>query len=143
LPLLTKTDSPVAAKVSGKRIAIQTNDQSVKSVAFEFADGVCTYRMSDDDGDHQITAGFAEYLEQLTSMTGHRLHHEYRPKRQPVIAGARWLAPDKLEMTWQFVETAFRDTVLCRFTGNKVAIDRSVNLNSAETRLPTLTGAWA
>jgi hypothetical protein len=98
--------------------------------------------MSDDDGDHQIAAGFVEYLEQLTSMTGHRLHHEYRPKRQSVIAGARWLASDKLEMIWQFVETAFRDTVLCTFAGNKVTIDRSVNLNSAETRLPTLTGTW-
>lgn len=142
LPPLTKTDSPWAAKIDGKRIAIQANDQSVKSVAFEFADSVCTYRMSDAEGDHQITAGLAEYLEQLTSMTGNRLHHEYRPKRQPVIAGARWLAPDRLEMTWQFVETAFRDTVLCTFTGNKVAIDRSVNLNSAETRLPTLIGTW-
>ncbi|MET0536118.1 MAG: serine hydrolase [Steroidobacter sp.] len=143
LPSLTRTNSPLAARLSGKRIAVQANDQSVQSVQFEFSDGVCTYRMTDIDGEHQITAGFAEYLEQLTSMTGHRLHHEYRPKRQSVIAGARWLSADKLEMTWQFVETAFRDTVLCTFTGNKVAIDRSVNLNSAETRLPTLTGTWS
>lgn len=143
LPALTRTDSPLAARVSGKRIAIQANDQSVTSVTFDFADSVCTYRMSDADGDHQITAGLAEYLEQLTSMTGHRLHHEYRPKRQAVIAGARWLAADKLEMTWQFVETAFRDTMLCTFDGKQVRIDRSVNLNSAETKLPTLTGTWA
>lgn len=140
LPRLVETDSPLASKLSGKRFAIQANDQSVKSVSFDFTDGACIYRMSDEEGEHQITAGLAEYLEQHTSMTGHRLHHEYRPKRQAVVAGARWLSPDKLEMTWQFVETAFRDTVLCTFTGDKVTIDRSVNLNSKETRLPLLTG---
>jgi CubicO group peptidase (beta-lactamase class C family) len=139
---LNKTSSPLAAKLDGKRLAIQSNDQSVKWVSFDFSEAACTYRMADADGEHEITAGLAEYLEQHTSMTGHRLHHEYRPKRQAVIAGARWLAPNKLEMTWQFVETAFRDTVLCTFSDNAVAIDRSVNLNSAETRLPTLTGTW-
>jgi hypothetical protein len=33
--------------------------------------------------------------------------------------------------------------VLCTFSGNSVTIDRSVNLNSAETRLPTLTATWS
>jgi hypothetical protein len=94
--------------------------------------------MSDENGEHRITAGFSEYLEQDTSMTGNRLHHEYRPERQRVVAGARWTAPERLELTWQFVETAFRDMVVCTFKGNEVAIDRSVNVNSAETRLPTL-----
>lgn len=143
LPTLNSTDSPLSAKLSGKRMAVQANDQGVRWISFDFMEGACTYRMSDADGEHEITAGFAEYLEQHTSMTGHRLHHEYRPKRQSVVAGARWLAPNRLEMTWQFVETAFRDTVLCTFTGSSVSIDRSVNLNSAETRLPTLTGTWS
>jgi hypothetical protein len=57
-----------------------------------------------------------------------------------VIAGARWEDARTLKMTWQFVETAFRDTVLCRFDGDTVTLDRSVNLNSRETKLPTLTG---
>jgi hypothetical protein len=73
-------------------------------------------------------------------MTGHRLHHEYRPARQRVVAGARWRSPNVLQMTWQFIETAFRDTLVCTFADGTVSIDRSVNLNSAETRLPTLTG---
>jgi hypothetical protein len=97
--------------------------------------------MCDEGGEHSITAGFTEYLEQDTSMTGHRLHHEYRPDRMRVVAGARWLTPDRLEMTWQFVESAFRDTVLCTFTTDSVALDRSVNLNSDITRLPTLRGS--
>src|SRR5690606_12562032 len=103
----------------------------------------CIYRMFDAHGEHVVTAGFADYLEQDTSMTGNRLHHEYRPPSQRVVAGARWTAPDTLEMTWQFVETAFRDTLVCTFAADGVAVDRSVNVNSKETRLPVLTGRIA
>lgn len=138
LPPLRPSSSPLSKEISGKKLIVQPNDQAVQWISFEFTDETCTYTMSEDGGEHRITAGFREYLEQDTSMTGHRLHHEYRPPSQRVVAGARWTAPDRLEMTWQFVETAFRDTVVCTFEGSEVRIDRSVNLNSAETKLPTL-----
>jgi CubicO group peptidase (beta-lactamase class C family) len=138
LPPLKPSTSPTAARVSGRRFAAEANDQGVEWLSFDFADGACTYRLRDANGEHAVTAGFAEYLEQDSSMTGNRLHHEYRPPAQRVVAGARWTAPDTLEMTWQFVETAFRDTLVCTFTETGVAVDRSVNINSAETRLPLL-----
>jgi hypothetical protein len=143
LPALQHTSSPLASKFGGRKLSVAANDQGVKWLSFDFTDEACTYAMSDGNGEHRITAGFGEYLEQDTSMTGNRLHHEYRPPQQRVVAGARWTAPNRLEMTWQFVETAFRDTVVCTFKDGEVAIDRSVNLNSAETRLPTLVGRFA
>ncbi len=51
-------------------------------------------------------------------MTGARLHHEYEPDRMRVVAGARWIDDNTLEMTWQYVEAAFRDTVVCKFGGD-------------------------
>lgn len=140
LPPLGGTTSPLATRISGRRFAVAPNDQGVEWLSFDFAERACTYRMRDMHGDHAVTAGFAEYLEQDTSITGNRLHHEYRPARQRVVAGARWIAPDTLEMQWQFVETAFRDTVVCTFSDAGVAISRSVNVNSAETQLPVLRG---
>jgi len=76
-------------------------------------------------------------------MTGARLHHEYQQDTMRVVAGAAWRSPDELEMTWQYVESAFRDTVVCRFEGHRVAIDRRVNVNSGELKLPTLSGRLA
>ena len=131
--------SPVE-RTAGRRFRMAGNDQSVAWVEFDFAGDACSYRMADARGEHRIVAGFTDYLEQATSMTGGRLHHEYEPDGALVVAGAEWTAPDTLKMTWQFAESAFRDTVICRFAGDSVRIDRSVNLNSAETRLPTLTG---
>ena len=129
-----------AGRTMSERFAVEPNDQGVRSVSFDIAAGACDYRMTDALGDHRIVSGLTEYLEQDTSMTGYRLHHEYRPTTMRVVAGARWLGTDRMEMTWQFVESAFRDTVLCTFAGNRLTVDRRVNLNSKETRLPTLTG---
>jgi len=73
-------------------------------------------------------------------MTGARLHHEYQPDTMRVVAGAVWRSPSELEMTWQFVESAFRDTVVCLFDEDRVSIDRRVNVNSGQLKLPTLNG---
>lgn len=143
LPPLPGKRSPVERRIDGRRFRVASNDQAVSWVEFDFSDSACGYRMADGRGVHRIVAGFDRYLEQTTSMTGRRLHHEYEPDGMRVVAGAEWIAPDTLRMTWQFVESAFRDTLICRFGGDGVSIDRSVNLNSAETRLPTLRGRIA
>jgi hypothetical protein len=46
-------------------------------------------------------------------------------------------------MTWQFNESAFCDTVICRFDGDKLKLDRSVNVNSSDRERPTLYGKRA
>jgi hypothetical protein len=43
-------------------------------------------------------------------------------------------------MRWQFVETAFGDTVVVRFDGDRVQLARSVNTNAAAMERPLLSG---
>ncbi|MFC3053206.1 serine hydrolase domain-containing protein [Kordiimonas pumila] len=137
------TPAKIENTISGKRYKFQNNDQTANWVSFEFIDNCCIYNFSDENGVHTVKNGFETYIEQDTSITGNRLHHQYHPDYMRAVAGARWLNPNKLELTWQFVETAFRDTLVCIFEGNTVRIDRSVNLNTQETNLPTLTGVSA
>ncbi|MDB5707343.1 MAG: Penicillin-binding protein beta-lactamase class [Sphingomonas bacterium] len=140
LPTLAKTRSTRAASIAGRSFTLAANDQAAMAVKFDLAGDRIRYQLTDDRGTHAITAGLGEWLEQDTTMTGARLHHEYEPDTMRVVAGARWIDDDTLEMTWQFVEAAFRDTVICRFADGKVTVDRSVNLNSGELKLPTLSG---
>lgn len=140
VPLDGSVNENIEQQVSGRKFNISDNDQSVEWVSFTFTTDRCTYRMRDDRGEHEIVAGRTEYIEQLTNMTGARLHHQYQTNGMRVAAGAQWVDAHTLRMTWQYVEAAFRDTVVCRFQDGKVTIDRSVNLNTAETSLPTLTG---
>jgi CubicO group peptidase (beta-lactamase class C family) len=143
LPSLTATRSPLAARISGRSFTIGTNDQQARSVRFDVSGDRIRYQLTDDRGTHSITSGLDAWLEQDTTMTGARLHHEYEPDVMRVVAGARWIDAATLEMTWQFVEAAFRDTMVCTFDGDRVTLDRRVNLNTQETKLPTLQGVLA
>ncbi len=52
----------------------------------------------------------------------------------------RWWDEHTLEMTWQFVETAWVDHIVCRFYDNRISIDRRTNANYAPLVRPTLRG---
>jgi hypothetical protein len=71
------------------------------------------------------------------------LSAELQPDVMRVVGRGECLDARTFVMTWTFVESAFRDTVECRFSGPYMRFDRSVNVNSSATELPTLTGARA
>ena len=137
------SDSPASARISGRLFKLTSNDQAASTVGFEFSRTTVRHSLTDERGAHSVTAGLGKWIDQSTTMTGARLHHEYQPDTMRVVAGAVWRSPSELEMTWQFLESAFRDTVVCRFDEDRVSIDRHVNVNSGEVRLPTLNGKRA
>jgi CubicO group peptidase (beta-lactamase class C family) len=141
LPTLTAAHSPLAARISGRTFDMEPNEEAVTQVHFDFTADRCVFRLRDDRGEHRVLVGLRDWIEGDTSMTGNKLHHQYQLDRMRVVAGGRWLDERTFEMTWQFVESAFRDTVVCRFDGDQVSFDRSVNVNSAATRLPTIRGS--
>jgi CubicO group peptidase (beta-lactamase class C family) len=143
LPEPRLTHSPVIHHVSGKDYRFPDNADQVKSMRFDFTDDACVFTMQDHRGTHSIKAGLGRTFEDDTTMTGNKLHHEYELDRMRVVASGEWRDDRTFVMTWSFVETAFRDTVICFFEGPAVRFDRQVNVNSAETSLPTLTGRTA
>jgi len=142
LPTLTHTSSPVAQRVSGRKFQIESNEDGVAAVRFDFTAERCEFTLRDERGEHRVTNGLSDWIEGTTSMTGNKLHHQYFDDLR-IVAGARWLDEKTLEMIWQYNESAFRDRVLCRFEGDSMTLDRSVNVNSADTKRPTLRGKAA
>ncbi len=140
LPPPKRTSSPVIGHVSGQIYRFKDNEDQVKSARFDFAGDSCTFTLEDYRGSHRIELGLGRTLEGDTTMTGNKLHHEYELDQMRVVASGEWIDERSFVMIWSFVETAFRDTVVCVFEGPSLRLDRSVNVNSAETSLPTLTG---
>jgi hypothetical protein len=138
LPPLSRTTSPLAARLSGKAFAAEPNEDGVAELRFDFSDDRCRFRLRDTRGEHVVDAGLSGWIEGHTSMTGARLHHEYQLDAMRVVAGGAWIDPDVFEMTWQFNESAFRDRLVCRFKDDAVTISRSVNVNSGVRHLPLL-----
>ncbi len=140
LPPPNPVGSPVAARVSGQRYEFKNNAEQVKAVSLDFSDDTCTFRLEDADGTHVVQAGLRSPREGDTTMPGAKLHHEYAPARMRVVAQGEWRDNNTFVMSWSFVESAFRDTVTCRFSGPHLLIDRTTNVNSGLLALPTLQG---
>jgi CubicO group peptidase (beta-lactamase class C family) len=137
-PHLAAGMSPAAARLSGRTFRAAPNADGIESFTFGFAGDRCLFTLRDGRGTHTVDVGVGRWIEGRTSMTGNKLHHQYQPESMLVVAGGQWLAPDTFEMTWQFAETAFRDTVTCRFVDDQLTFDRGVNVNSAARSLPTV-----
>ncbi len=117
------------------------NPLGITLFRFDFQKDRCTFHLSDANGSYWVAAGLGGWIEGHTEMPGSDLHHGYDLKPARVVASARWLDQRTLEMTWIFVETAFRDTVIARFgESGDVLLDRSVNVNTAALNHPTIVG---
>jgi len=140
---IDRHDSQVAATVSGQTYRMQPNNDGLREISFAFGPTTCLCAMTDERGEHEVTVGLNQWAEGWTTVSGASLHHGYEPDRMRVVAGGTWRNNNTFEMTWQFVETPFRDTVTVQFSGTMVTVDRRVNVNSSETSRPTLTGTVA
>lgn len=140
LPEARSTSSPVVDAVSGQTYVMEANADGVSTVELSFVDDRLEFRLADHRGEHLVVAGLADWIEGSTSITGNKLHHQYQSDDMKVVAHARWFDDRTLEMTWQFVETAWVDHVVCRFAGGRISIDRRTNANYAPRVAPTLRG---
>ncbi|MCP3731045.1 beta-lactamase family protein [Sphingomonas sp. MG17] len=138
LPPLRGSNSPLVARINGRTFRAEPNSDGIESLRFDFAGGRCRFTLNDARGTHRVEVGLRDWVEARTTMTGNKLHHQYQPESMAVVAGGTWRDPSTFEMTWQFVETVFRDTVRCRFDGDAMTFKRSVNINSASTALPAV-----
>jgi CubicO group peptidase (beta-lactamase class C family) len=132
--------SPTTARVSGKRYKMEANEDAIRSIQLDFAAERCRFTLVDDRGTHTIEAGLGKRIESNTTMTGNKLHHEYQPELMRVVAGGEWRDVNTFVMTWVFVESAFKDIVICRFDDDRLTFQRSVNVNSGPTERPAVLG---
>ena len=142
-PPLVASSSKTAASISGKTFRMEPNPLGVTAVRFVFENDRCVFHLVDASGDHSVVCGLRDWIESRTGVPGADLHHGYALQSAVVVASAAWTDANTLRMTWIFAETAFQDTVVCRFHGDRVTVERSVNVNSAALSWPALSGKQA
>jgi CubicO group peptidase (beta-lactamase class C family) len=133
--------SRLQKEISGGTYLFESNADDAVSCSLTFTEDACLFVLTDARGTHTVKAGLGFWIEGQTTMTGNKLHHEYQPPRLEVAAAGTWPAADVFEMTWIYPETAFRDSVRCTFAGDRISIDRWVNVNTSGTVRPTIHGS--
>lgn len=141
LPLpLVSCERPAPGRSGIHEYRIEGNALGVTSLRLSLSDDRCALHLTDADGEHVIETGIGQWIEGDTDVPGRELHHGYDMRPARVVAGARWLDADTLEMTWIFAESAFRDTAVLRFSGSELTFSRSVNVNTGPLHQPPLRG---
>lgn len=125
---------------STRVFTVAPNSLGVQQLSFDFVGDVLTFELTDEHATHRVKVGIEQWLSGLTSLPGRALHHGYEFHDAQLVAGARWLDAQTLEMTWIYPQTAFRDRVVCVFEGDGVSFARTVNVNSAQPEQPVLLG---
>ncbi|MFT8716809.1 serine hydrolase domain-containing protein [Gluconobacter potus] len=114
------------------------NPLDISGIVLDTTPEMIRFTLVDSTGAHSIQCGLTDWIHGISTMPGASLHHGYLLRDTPVVAGARWLSTDCLELVWHFPETAFRDTITLRFSGTRLTLDREVNINSGDRHWPTL-----
>jgi CubicO group peptidase (beta-lactamase class C family) len=131
---------PLPELVGTRRYRIAENPLGISEIAVTLCHDACLLALTDAGGRHDIAMGIGSWLEGMTDIPGQDLHRGYALRSADVVAGARWLDGDTLEMHWTFAGTAFRDTVVCSFADGAIRYARSVNVNSGAVAHPVLVG---
>jgi hypothetical protein len=124
-PLSGKAASPIAAKVSGKVFALESNDLGAQSVTFDIRSQACVFTLKDEKKQYPIVCGLGTWMPGETSMPGTppRLVSGKAATNSRVAASYRWKDDDTLEMLWRYCETPHHDAVTCHFEGEKIRIE--------------------
>ncbi|HEY0680968.1 MAG TPA: hypothetical protein VGD45_01415 [Steroidobacter sp.] len=141
-----------AARVTGKRFAIDPNSLRASSVSMRFEKNTCVFELQSENTAHRVNCGIGSWVDGVSSMPGtppeftELLGRSSGPQYPIKVAAAgAWEDESTFEMRLRFYETPHYDTVTCRFDGERVQIQFMNNITAlsggahAETR-PILEG---
>src|SRR3546814_13429314 len=120
--------SDLAAALAGDW-SVHDNMLGISAVRLEFGGDTMRLSLTDAESEHGVVAGHEHWVETPTDLRGASLHHGYRLKDAPTVAGGRWIAANETELVLHFVESAFRDTFRFPYARGELAIERFVNIN--------------
>jgi CubicO group peptidase (beta-lactamase class C family) len=116
---------PAADRLRRLEYLMEPNPLGVSAIRLNLTADACTLHLVDARGGQAVEMGLGRWLERDASAPAPDLHHGYEMRRARVVA------------------SAFRDTVVCRFEGDRIRYLRRVNVNSGALSQPEISGRLA
>ena len=141
-PPAGQSQSPLAAKLSGKTYSFPANDRHLESVSFEFKPAGATVVIRASSNESRIACGGGSWQKGRTSFVNGLDNRMVQPSLQPVAASGSWSADDTYTVKLCLYETPFYTKLVFRFNGEQVVFDSEYNVAFAPmpTTLPQLVG---
>lgn len=134
VPPSEQSYSPAAGRISGSRYNMEENEVGIKAVSFDFKPEGCVLTQWDSQGEHRIRCGLGEWIEGEAGLPGDR--------GRAVVSGT-WTDENTFVVTRRLIETPFSITSVCRFEGDRICVESSINVSFGPTALPAINGKMA
>lgn len=126
-------NSPIVAKVAGKRYTFPANDAKIESLTLTSApDGGTAVRFTVDGREELIPLGHERW-----QPTRGRL---WFPKEIPLAGNGAWSSDDTFTVRLCAFETPYVVTAKLRFADDQLTFDRETNVGFGATKPPSLLG---
>jgi hypothetical protein len=125
----------LATELSGKTYVLDSNEQGIETLAFDFGEQSSIVTARDRNGEHRIACGSGAWSSGTTTLGS--------GDPQGIAASGAWLAADTFVVKLCYSETPFCYTFTCRFTGDRLVVDSRINVAFGPVEQPQLVGRSA
>jgi CubicO group peptidase (beta-lactamase class C family) len=138
-------ESPLEKTVSGKTYVFSSNEQNLKSIAFQFGEGQGEVVFTYEDATHAIPLGKDDWAHSETRRHGPYLVARAKNKLEGLppfktASACTWQDEHTLVLTLRYIESPHTETLSCVFDDEGITVD-SRNSFSSTPPSPTLKGA--
>jgi CubicO group peptidase (beta-lactamase class C family) len=126
-----QAQSPVAARVSGRRFIMAENDDRIADVCFDFAADETAIVIRNDRGEQRIACGHGSWLRGTADLGPNDASTRPAAPRQPgpwqLATSGAWTADDTYTAKIWWYETPFARTLTCRFADDRLTVEQQLN----------------
>ncbi len=129
LPKPEKTAEPsIVKEIAGKSFSMSPNEKYLKSMAFQFKDGVCQVDLATQSATYTLDFGAGKWIYGETTKRGPYLVAGAKASLTGLapfkIAGNyHWKDANTLELMLRYIESPHTETLVCHFDKNTLSVD--------------------
>jgi CubicO group peptidase (beta-lactamase class C family) len=135
LALPVKKDAMVPSLTKANTFVMEPNAQNIGSLQFNFQNSICEVIVKRDTGVYPIRFAANTWQQGETTLRGPYLVSGARNSLAglppfKVAAEYTWIDSNTLELVLRYIESPHTQTMLCRFSGDNIAVDIKRSFNT-------------
>jgi len=135
-----ESNSPLAAKVSGKWFEFPQNDRGIRAISFDFNSAAPVLMVRTTTGELKNTLGVGSWSKSQNAFANGMEKFLSVPQPPLLASSGAWTASDVFQVKVLLYQTPFYSTLTFRFDGDRVLFDTEYNVSFGPRNLPQLAG---
>ncbi len=141
------SQSPIAARVSGRRFILEENEERIAEIRFDFAAAETRITIRTDQGEQHLACDHGRWRRGDAALgprgTSARPSAPRLPGPWKIGASGAWTDEETFTAKLWWYETPFARTLTCRFAGDRLTVEQQPNVGFGPLEATQLRGRLA